>query len=131
MTYAISKEFGFCAAHFLRGLPPSHPCSSMHGHNYKVKIEIMTEEVDEVGFVLDYRELDHVKHDIDHLFDHQCVNDVLQINPTAENLAKWLWGHIMEGKIGQVLTEKHGTFGLFIHVSETDKTWASYDGTIE
>jgi 6-pyruvoyltetrahydropterin/6-carboxytetrahydropterin synthase len=128
MTYAITKEFSFSAAHKLEGLPDDHPCSRLHGHNYSIKIELMAEEVDEVGFVLDYRELDHIKNNIDDTFDHRCLNDVLPLNPTAENLAKWVWQAIRNGKIGDAMDERHDNWGLMVYVSETPKTWASYDG---
>jgi 6-pyruvoyl-tetrahydropterin synthase len=43
MTYTISKEFAFSAAHHLNGLPPSHPCSRVHGHNYVVRVVLRRE----------------------------------------------------------------------------------------
>jgi 6-pyruvoyltetrahydropterin/6-carboxytetrahydropterin synthase len=99
----------------------------MHGHNYEVEIEIDTVNVDEIGFVLDYRALDSFKRAIDELFDHKCINDVIDINPTAENIARYIWEMVHKG-VDVALREKHGHYGLIIYVSETPKTWASFDG---
>lgn len=128
MTYSISKEFTFSAAHYLQGLPPSHPCARLHGHNYTVKVEIMAESVDKVGFVLDYNHLNQIRDYLDNTFDHQCINDVLEINPTAENLAFHIWHWINGSSIGSVLGQKFDSHGMIVYVSETPKTWASFDG---
>ena len=125
--YSIKKRFSFSAAHYLQGLPPTHPCSNMHGHNYEVEIEIDTTSVDSVGFVLDYRSLDGLKDILDKKFDHQCLNDVVDFNPTAENLARWIWD-LVHDALDMILRDKHDAYGLVIYVSETPKTWASYDG---
>ena len=123
--YSIQKEFSFSAAHFLRGLPPTHPCARMHGHNYTVRIEIQTQEVDEVGFVLDYRELDGFKDVVDTAFDHQCINDVVDFNPTAENIAQYLF-NLVNVALSARLKAVHKRYAIVVHVSETPKTWASY-----
>jgi 6-pyruvoyltetrahydropterin/6-carboxytetrahydropterin synthase len=126
-VYTIKKRFSFSAAHYLQGLPPTHQCASMHGHNYEVEIEIDTSGVDTIGFVLDYRALDGLKILLDKKFDHQCLNDVVDFNPTAENLAKYLWD-LAHDALDMMMRDKHDAYGLVIYVSETPKTWASYDG---
>jgi len=40
VTFTISKDFEFSAAHHLEGLDPEHPCSRVHGHNYVVRLEL-------------------------------------------------------------------------------------------
>jgi 6-pyruvoyltetrahydropterin/6-carboxytetrahydropterin synthase len=124
--YSISKEFGFSAAHYLTGLSPSHPCSQLHGHNYKVKIELLTKALDKVGFVFDYRELDGLKQFLDNTLDHQCINDVWpDMNPTAENIAERIW-NVTYAALDKSMTASHDDYGLIVYVSETDKTWASF-----
>lgn len=91
MTYRIGKAFKFDAAHQLDGLPADHQCSRLHGHTYAVEIELTAETVDDVGFVLDYGELAPLKTWIDDTLDHRYLNDVLAINPTAENLAAYIY----------------------------------------
>lgn len=114
--FTITKEFTFSASHQLSGLPESHQCSRLHGHNYKVEIVLQSEKLNNIGFIVDYGELKRFKEYIDNNLDHRHLNDVLKFNPTAENMAahfyhmsKPMWDEVVE-----------------VRVSETDKTWASY-----
>ena len=87
--YKISKEHHFSASHQLFKLPADHPCSRLHGHNYIVEVEMQSENLNEIGFVRDYRELEVLKKYIDDVFDHRHLNDVLgDDNVTAELIAK-------------------------------------------
>ena len=114
--YNISKEFAFSASHQLLGLPIGHPCSNIHGHNYVVTMELSACRLNEIGFVLDYKNLDMVKDYIDHHLDHKHLNDVLKFNPTAENIAKHLF-----------LTFRRSFPQLLaVTVQETPKTTARY-----
>ena len=114
--YIISKEFSFDAAHHLLGLPPEHPCSRVHGHTYTVIIELASIKLNEVGFVVDYRKLSIVKDFIDSALDHKDLNDFLPMNPTAENIAKYLYDLFKE-RIPQLSS---------VSVKETPKTIAKY-----
>lgn len=86
--WLISKVFTFEASHRLRGLPAGHKCGRHHGHSYTVELLLAAPAVDEIGFVVDYGDLDAFKHYLDSTFDHQHLNDVVPVNPTAENLAR-------------------------------------------
>jgi|ERR1700760_695450 len=131
--FTISKEFHFSASHILRGLPSDHPCTRMHGHNYKVKVTIYAENLVEPGFVIDYRDLDPFKEYLDSTFDHRHLNHVLyreddeDLNPTAEILARLFFYVVRDGEVGSKLELLHGTMPTIeVGVSETDKTWAYY-----
>ncbi len=115
--FIITKQFGFEAAHHLQGLPPTHPCSSPHGHSYKVAFTLKATVLNDVGFVVDYRSLDVVKQWIDNKLDHQDLNNVLTVNPTAENIAKHLYDTFIK------------TFPELasVTVKETEKTSATYE----
>ena len=115
--YRISKEFHFSASHVLHGLAPNHPCSRVHGHNYIVIVELSSEKVNEVGMIVDYRELEPIKTFIDTMLDHRHLNDVLGFNPTAENMAEYLF-NLFERDFPQISA---------ISVKETDKTIARYE----
>ena len=114
--YIIRKEFHFSASHQLAGLPPEHPCSRVHGHNYIVVVELTSLKLNDVGFVIDYRELEPMKRQIDDHFDHMHLNDCMKQNPTAENLAKLIfnWFQTSYPQLSAV------------EVSETPKTNARY-----
>jgi len=114
--YTISKEFHFSASHQLFGLPVDHPCTRLHGHNYIVIVELTSVNLSKIGFVKDYRELEPIKKFIDENLDHRHLNDVLQFNPTAENIAKFFFKKF----------KKDFPQLSAIIVKETEKTAARY-----
>ena len=133
MTYTITKEFAFSASHQLAGLPDDHQCSRLHGHNYVIAVELSSDWLNEVGFVIDYGELSFVKTIIDTQFDHRHLNDVLNGQPSAENMAR-LFHHIVHSElVARYAADMTGTNTIIrgtpqvaIGVSETPKTWAWY-----
>lgn len=116
MPYQISKRFEFSASHQLTGLPDGHPCGRLHGHNYIVEIVLQSESLNSIGFVRDYGELSAFKHYLDETLDHRHLNDVCPYNPTAENLARWLFEWCS--------AQWEDTYA--VRVSETSKTWSEY-----
>lgn len=118
--FQISKRFEFSASHQLMGLPDDHPCSRLHGHNYIVEIVLESSELNTVGFVRDYREMAIVKDFIDRNLDHRHLNDVINFQTSAENIAKFLY-HQFAIHIPELVA---------VRVSETPKTWAEYRSTI-
>lgn len=127
MHAEISKEFSFSASHQLHGLPEDHQCSRLHGHNYKVIVSIAG-SIKEPGFVIDYAELDFFKKWIDQVLDHRHLNDVMDINPTAENLAEWMVSIVCE----QLNDLGHNNIlAVSVTVSETPKTRATVMYTVE
>lgn len=116
--YKITKEFHFSAAHHLHNMPEGHPCARFHGHNYIIKVELSSENLDRTGFVKDYGELHQIKTYIDAVLDHQDLNEVLPIEqPSAENIARHLF---IQFKI--MYPELSA-----IEVSETPKTNCRYE----
>lgn len=65
---------------------------------------------------MDYGELDLVKKWLDANFEHKHLNDVVNFNPTAENLAEYLFN-----EFDPVILEL-----VAVTVKETDKTEATY-----
>lgn len=116
MIYTISKEFAFSASHQLLGLHEGHPCGRLHGHNYRVVVEMQHTDLTEEGWVRDYADLDWFKAWIDENVDHRHLNDVVgDFQTTAENLAAWLF---------DVLRSRMPLEVSGVGVSETPKTWA-------
>lgn len=114
--FTIKKSFSFDAAHQLKGLPKEHPCTRMHGHTYEVIVELQSRILNPPGFVKDYRELAPIKEYIDNELDHRNLNEVLGFNPTAENIAGFLFT-TFSNMIPEVSA---------ITVKETPKTSARY-----
>jgi len=116
--FTIRKEFSFEASHQLLGLPVNHPCSKLHGHSYRIVIELHGQYMDSVGMLYDYRELDKIKLYIDKMLDHKHLNDVIIGNPTAEILAMHLY---------EVCLPIFPNLLNAIEVYETTKTSARYE----
>ncbi|KOV88413.1 MULTISPECIES: 6-carboxytetrahydropterin synthase QueD [Streptomyces] len=118
MTLHITKRFDFSASHQLSGLHEGHQCARMHGHNYVVEVELSAarDELTPTGFVRDYGDLSVVKKWIDDTLDHRHLNDVIDDNPTAENLAIWMYGQWAD-EFPELTC---------VRISETPKTWAEY-----
>ena len=115
--YKIHKEYHFSASHQLPQLPEDHPCHRLHGHNYVVEVELASDELNDVGFVRDYRELDALKTYIDEKLDHRHLNDVLgDEGVTAEQIAKHFYDWC-KGKWSEVVA---------VRVRETPKSCAEY-----
>lgn len=93
--YIACYSTWFVAAHALeshRGL-----CSRPHGHNYRVKVCVCRQRLDDVGMVIDYYTLKAIVDDIVSELDHSSLNDVLGCsNPTSERLAAYIFSQVRD-----------------------------------
>jgi 6-pyruvoyltetrahydropterin/6-carboxytetrahydropterin synthase len=115
--YKISKQFAFSASHILDMPGDDHPCARMHGHNYLVTIHLRSEELNRSGFVRDYNELKPVSQFIKDRLDHRHLNDVITVNPTSENIARFIYE-----RFKPEFPELYA-----VEVSETPKTSCIYE----
>jgi len=94
MTIFIEDTFD--AAHFLPNVPVGHKCRNLHGHTYKVRIEVTGEVEPASGWVIDYAVVKEAWTPVKALVDHKCLNYAIPEleNSTCENLAQWIWGHL-------------------------------------
>lgn len=84
--YYIKKKFEISAAHRLC-LSYESKCTNLHGHNWIITVECKARELNADGMVTDFT---HVKEAVMSRLDHAVINDVLDVNPTAENIARWI-----------------------------------------
>lgn len=119
MTFTIGKRFSFAAAHHLDGLPAGHKCSRVHGHTYTVEVRLASSDLDSAGFVADYGDLDPLKCHLDAELDHRDLNEVLPVQPSCENIARYLYGWCQDNL-------KYGHLVTVVRVSESPATWAEY-----
>lgn len=90
--YKISVTTKFAAAHRLREYEGA--CENLHGHNWLVKAQVATSQLDDIGIAYDFKKLKVQLHEIIDRLDHQYLNDVPPfdaMNPTSENVAKYIF----------------------------------------
>ncbi len=113
----LSCCFEFAASHFLTKYHGK--CENLHGHNYKLTINIRG-PVQEDGMVLDFKLVkDLVNTEVIDVLDHTHLNDLLE-NPSAENTVVWIWDKL-EDKLPLDS----------IRLYETEKYFVEYDGSKE
>lgn len=86
----IFVEDSFDAAHWLPNVPEAHKCHHMHGHTYRVRIEVGGPVDPTLGWIIDYTRVKAIWEAVKNMVDHKVVNDVVP-NSTCENLAEWIW----------------------------------------
>lgn len=84
--YYVSKRMEIAGAHNLK-LDYESKCSNIHGHNWIVTVHCKSKELNCNGMVIDFT---HIKRQIHDKLDHKYINDAVDFNPTAENMAKWI-----------------------------------------
>jgi 6-pyruvoyltetrahydropterin/6-carboxytetrahydropterin synthase len=88
--YTLKILTDFASAHTLRDYPGA--CARMHGHNWKVEVEVAASDLDEMGMGVDFRVIKQAARDIAERLDHRYLNDLepfTRVNPTAENIAAY------------------------------------------
>ena len=90
--YTIKIITDFAAAHLLRGY--AGECSRLHGHNWKVEVEVVATVLNEVGMGVDFKDIKASTKEVIGGMDHRNLNDLPpfdRINPTAENIAAHIY----------------------------------------
>jgi len=103
-VFQVTREIDFCYGHRL--LNYEGKCRFLHGHNGRAVLTIQAEGLDKRGMVLDFSDIKRVVSTwIDEHLDHRMILDrhdpivpvlqelgeplyLLEVNPTAENIAK-------------------------------------------
>jgi 6-pyruvoyltetrahydropterin/6-carboxytetrahydropterin synthase len=119
--FEISVEYTFAAGHALRNYKGK--CENVHGHNYKVRVTLAGDKLNAAGLLMDFVDLRTEIKGLVEKLDHRFLNDIPpfdQLNPSAENLAKYICDEIEPQARNQGL-RVHG-----VTVWETDTTSATY-----
>lgn len=95
--YRISVYDYFSSAHQLKGYEGK--CEEIHGHNWKVEIEVQGDDLDTIGILIDFKELKNILKDVIDELDHKMLNDIeafKDINPSSELIARYIHYRIKE-----------------------------------
>ena len=132
--FRVTREIHFCYGHRL--LNYAGKCRHLHGHNGMVEVDIESTQLNELGMVVDFGDINEVvKEWINANLDHKMLLNradplagaliaagepifFMDENPTAENIARliWLAAHQAGMQVGEV------------RVWETSTSRASYSG---
>lgn len=87
MRITLHTEVAIDSAHKLEDYDGQ--CKNLHGHTWFVEIWFKgdTKDVDKVGILVDFSIVKELKDTL----DHKYLNDILKVNPTAENLTEWIY----------------------------------------
>lgn len=92
----IFKSFSLEAAHRLPNVPPGHKCARLHGHSFQVEVYVAGPVGEKTGWVMDFTDIKAAFQPIHDRLDHNYLNEVEGLeNPTSENLARWIWQHLL------------------------------------
>ncbi|WP_248925695.1 6-carboxytetrahydropterin synthase QueD [Paenibacillus hamazuiensis] len=86
-AFELNKDFHMSAAHFIPSALAGK-CQHMHGHTYVINVTIAGNELDETGFLVDFKTVKQAVHD---RYDHTLLNDHPEYReqfPTTEVVAR-------------------------------------------
>lgn len=90
--YAIKVEGIFSSAHNLKGYKGK--CEELHGHNWKVEVKVVGNQLNKSGMLLDFKSLKRELNKVLEKLDHKYLNNIAyfkRVNPTSENIAKYIY----------------------------------------
>ena len=92
MRVRLTRDFTFEAAHLLPKAPAGHKCLRLHGHSFRVEVQVEGEVDPETGWLLDYGDIKDAIEPIRLQLDHYYLNEIRGLeNATSENLCGWIW----------------------------------------
>jgi 6-pyruvoyltetrahydropterin/6-carboxytetrahydropterin synthase len=133
--YRVTREIHFCYGHRL--LNYDGKCRHLHGHNGRAVVTVEAPELDALGMVMDFTRIKRVVSTwIDETLDHKMLlhkDDpvlpllrqlgepvhVLEVNPTAENIARLIYD----------FTRGQGFPVVEVQLWETESCFATYRGS--
>jgi len=92
MMWTVKVSRRFSAAHRIHGM--SGKCEGVHGHNYRVEVEISAKKLKKPGMIADFIDVGKKLESI--LPDHKMLNEVYESNPTSENLARHFYDDMQQ-----------------------------------
>jgi 6-pyruvoyltetrahydropterin/6-carboxytetrahydropterin synthase len=120
--FEVSVEQTFAAGHALRNYKGR--CENVHGHNFKVRVVIEGEKLDETGLLVDFLDVKAAMQTIIDRLDHVFLNDVAPFdvkNPSAENIAEYFFTEMRRSLQSAVAVEVRE-----VRVWETEIQSATY-----
>ena len=122
--YEVTVQDTFSSGHYLRDYYGK--CENPHGHNYRVLVTLIGEQLEPNGLLLDFKLLKRILQPTIQYLDHFMINDLepfTTVNPSAENIAKYFFDRVS----GQLLEMTGGRVRVKdCTIWETDTSYARY-----
>ena len=94
----VSAEFE--AAHRIAGYKGK--CDRLHGHSWTVEAAVTGTRLDELGLLVEFKLVKGRLRELLETLDHMFLNDLepfsAGINPTAENIAKYIYSEMAKAE---------------------------------
>lgn len=119
--YEVNVKVGFSAAHQLRLYDGKY--ENLHGHNWSAQVTVEADELDTMGVGIDFVKLKQMVEEILDKLDYKNINEIPpfdELNPSAENIARWLFLKIKDQVGSQTTRVKR------VEICEMEGCGASY-----
>lgn len=100
IVFELIVQAEFAAAHAIRMGGRLEP---LHGHNWRVRVTVAADRLDDDGLVCDFHLLQSHVHDAVGPLDNSTLNDIPpfdRVNPTAERVAQHIADRLSESLAG-------------------------------
>lgn len=122
IMFHLTKTVSIDCSHKL-SLPYESRCNRLHGHTYKVTVNLTAESLDSNGMIADFSVISAVIKK----YDHNNLNEMMQIPTTAENLAYKIHCDLYHRLVtGHNKARNINT--ISVTVSETPSSSVTFDG---
>ncbi len=116
-------QFTLESARQLPQLEKSHPCSQLHGHSFKVTLVFQGPLDQELGWLIDFNEIELAVQPIKKKLDHTLLNEITGLeNPTSELMCTWIYWKLKKQTqyrtVAELLTQ--------VRISETPNTECAF-----
>ena len=121
MKYMLEVRDSFAAAHRL--IESGGKCENLHGHNFKVKLTVGGDILDDSGMLLDFTDLKKTLRSILNDLDHRDLNTLHPFSgssPSSENIAEYIFVRASEDLLESAARV------VSVTVSESDNASATY-----
>jgi 6-pyruvoyltetrahydropterin/6-carboxytetrahydropterin synthase len=120
--YEVMIEAEFSSAHALRGYQGK--CEHLHGHNWKIEVYVRGRRLNDIGLLVDFKELKSATRRVMEFLDHKILNELPPFderwNPSSENIARFILD-----EVGLQINNEDRTV-YKVRAWETPTTVASY-----
>ncbi|SHE37970.1 6-carboxytetrahydropterin synthase QueD [Desulforamulus putei] len=123
--YELTVRSRFSAAHSLCGYPGD--CARLHGHTWTLEVKVVGEKLDQMGMLVDFKEIKKQLSLVIDQLDHRLLNEIPGfgkdgLNPTAENLSYYIYQTLKQ----PIAAMKEGIRLKEISVWESPDAYATY-----